>query len=320
MITIRRVGWIAVQDSLRQVGWWFVVVLALGALRFAARARAWMACVSAITAAGAHSANSPALSTPALSTQHFWKATLASDALGNLTPLGFLASEPAKILFVRNRLSTVTAIVSVAAENAFYMASVVVMLTAGAAVFIALTDVPAQLRSGVQAVFAGAVLAVIAAFVIARRRPAVLSRLARLLTRATGRAQASAEQLEQVESHFYGVLAWPATRLLRVIGWEGLFHVAAVAEVYLVLGLLPGGDDISLSQAFVLETTGRLIAVVFKMVPYRVGVDEAGGALVAGALLLNPAAGVTLALVRRIRIFFWNAVGLAFIARTDTSS
>jgi len=36
--------------------------------------------------------------------------------------------------------------------------------------------------------------------------------------------------------------------------------------------------------------------------------------------LLNPAAGVTLALVRRIRIFFWNAVGLAFLARTDTST
>ena len=59
-----------------------------------------------------------------------------------------------------------------------------------------------------------------------------------------------------------------------------------------------------------LETTGRLIVVVFKFVPYRLGVDEAGTALVARALTLDPSAGVILALVRRIRILIWNGVGL----------
>ena len=67
-------------------------------------------------------------------------------------------------------------------------------------------------------------------------------------------------------------------------------------------------------DAFVLETTGRLIVVAFKFVPYRLGVDEAGTALVARALALDPTVGVTLALVRRMRILIWNGIGLFLLA------
>jgi hypothetical protein len=100
--------------------------------------------------------------------------------------------------------------------------------------------------------------------------------------------------------------------MARVLFWEALFHIGAVAEVFIVLRVVSSGA--SLAQAFILETTGRLIVVVFKFVPYRLGVDEAGAALVARALALDPTAGVTLALVRRIRILVWNGVGLLFLA------
>ena len=82
----------------------------------------------------------------------------------------------------------------------------------------------------------------------------------------------------------------------------------------MILRVLPGGGTVTLLEAFVLETAGRLIVVAFKFVPYRLGVDEAGTALVARALALDPAAGVTLALVRRVRILFWNAAGLMLLA------
>jgi hypothetical protein len=57
-------------------------------------------------------------------------------------------------------------------------------------------------------------------------------------------------------------------------------------------------------------------------VPYRLGVDEAGSAVVARALAMDPTIGVALAMVRRLRILFWNAIGLAVLAarRDDTAS
>ena len=111
------------------------------------------------------------------------------------------------------------------------------------------------------------------------------------------------------------MLRWPAGRIAHACLWEAAFHAAAVAEVFLVLRVLSPGRPPSLIDAFVLETTGRLIVVAFKVIPYRLGVDEAGTALVARALMLDPALGVALALLRRVRILFWNAIGLVLLAR-----
>jgi len=138
--------------------------------------------------------------------------------------------------------------------------------------------------------------------------------VARVLAGMTGRKATSHDRLREIEVHFYALLTWPAARIARVFFWHALFHIGAVTEVFLVLRLVSSGA--TLLQAFVLETTGRLIVVVFKFVPYRLGIDEAGTALVARALTLDASAGVTLALVRRIRILTWNAVGLVLLTVT----
>ena len=56
------------------------------------------------------------------------------------------------------------------------------------------------------------------------------------------------------------------------------------------------------------------MTVAFKFVPFRIGVDEALSGRAAPMLAVNPAAGVALAVVRKVRNLFWSAVGLAIIA------
>ena len=161
VVTVRRVGWSEVQAGLNQVGWWFAAVVSLGGIRFMARARAWMSCVAALES---HSPQSGHPSPGAvLRTRDFLAAVLAGDALGNLTPLGLLASEPAKVLMMRVRLSTTRAITSVAVENAFYIASVVAMLAAGAIVFLGRSSLPDNLRVAGQAILAGSLVVMAAA-------------------------------------------------------------------------------------------------------------------------------------------------------------
>lgn len=309
-ITVRQVGWTAVIDGVRSVGAWFLAIVALGGVRFAARARSWMACTEAT--AGTAPDGTPA---GRLDFVHAAGAVIAADALGNLTPLGLLASEPAKVLLVRRRLSTVAGISSVATDNAFYTLSVLVMFIAGAIAFVRLAAVPAPLALAADAIAVGAVVAILLAIWIGRQRPALLSWLASRAIRLTGRGAAVEDRLRDIELQFYGVLQWPVERLLRIGGWQALFHVAAVAEVFLVLRCLPGSAHASLLDAFVLEATGRLVTVAFKFVPYRLGVDEAGAALVARTLGFDPTVGVALALVRRLRIIAWNILGVAVLAR-----
>jgi hypothetical protein len=209
---------------------------------------------------------------------------------------------------------TVEAVSSVAAENAFYMTTVLMMIGAGALTFFSVADLPPALKLGAQAVVGLVMAGGVTGLWIMRRQPAILSQVARFIAHWTGRGTTAPDRLREIEVHFYAVLTWPWTRIAHVALWEAAFHVAAVAEVFLVLRLLPMGQEVTLLQAFVLETAGRLIVVAFKFVPYRLGVDEAGSAMIARALALDPTLGVALALVRRLRVLFWNALGLGLLA------
>jgi hypothetical protein len=62
----------------------------------------------------------------------------------------------------------------------------------------------------------------------------------------------------------------------------------------------------------------RLTIVLFKFVPFRLGVDEAASGAIAPWVAVAPAAGVTLAVVRKARTLFWSAIGLLLIGTHPT--
>jgi hypothetical protein len=298
VLTVRRVGgWPAIVQGIASVGWWFVAVVFLGAFRMVCRTRAWMICAN----------------DPQLKFSDAFSAWLVSDAMGNLTPLGLLASEPTKVLMVRAKISTVTSIASVTIENIFYTASVLVVLLSGTWLFLQLTNVPPGLEQLAELIILAVAIAAVIGVWAARSRPAVLSKFAPLISKIAGQAHAPGDAIRDVEQQIYAVPQWPLFRIARVVMWEVAFHIAAIAEVWLVVSLLI--PDITIGEVFLLESAGRFVTVAFKFVPYRLGIDEVGSGAVAAALGLPPATGVTLALVRRLRIIVLNAIGLIRLVR-----
>jgi hypothetical protein len=106
-------------------------------------------------------------------------------------------------------------------------------------------------------------------------------------------------------------------RAWRLVVLEAAFQLFAVAEVYLTLALI-APQHVSWSSALVLETVSRAVTILFKMLPMRLGVDEAGAAVVADRLGLGSATGITLALVRRMRSLCWSAVGILLVVSRST--
>ena len=298
VVTVQRAGGSsAVAGGVASIGWWFAAVVALGAFRMVCRTYAWIA----------------AAQDPNLRFADAFNAWIVSDAIGNLTPLGVLASEPTKILMIRRKISTVTSVASVTIENAFYTASVLLVLLSGTWLFLQRAAVPPELeRVSEVIIVVVAIIAVGGAWAV-RTRPAVISRLAPFVTKLAGKADAPAEAIREVEARIYAVPQWPIGRIAHVALWEVAFHIAAVAEVWVVLRLLV--PDITIAETFLLESAGRFVTVAFKFVPYRLGIDEAGSGAVAAVLGMPPAVGVTLALVRRIRIIVLNAIGLLILIR-----
>jgi hypothetical protein len=121
-------------------------------------------------------------------------------------------------------------------------------------------------------------------------------------------------KLQTLEDRVYTFARRHPSRPLPILLLEFCYHAAGVAETYLTVAmLLPGGTLPTVLGAFLLESLNRLINVVFKFVPMRLGVDEAGTGLLTQVLHGTPALGVTLALVRKARMLVWTGVGVAFL-------
>jgi len=286
---VRRTGVSEIFEGIQRVGWGLLIVLALAGMRFAIRAACWRLCMP--------------VSTP-LTFGHALSAFLAGDAVGSVTPLGLLASEPTKVLLTRHHLATGESVASLAIENLIYTASVVAMVAIGLAVVLATVPLTAPWRLEIGAALAGLVAA---------------GGVALWLLRGTwddsrGARPRWRERLAAVRLAVVGFSALHPTRLWRAFALDLLFHALAVLEIYLTLQWLLGELSPTLAQAVVFEALNRVITVAFKFVPFRIGVDEALSGALAPMLALNPAAGVSLAVVRKVRSLFWAGIGLGIVA------
>jgi hypothetical protein len=88
-------------------------------------------------------------------------------------------------------------------------------------------------------------------------------------------------------------------------------HGLLVLEAYVLLGAL--GAAPTLQTSFIFEAVTKLVNTAGLLVPARVGVSEAGSALLASALGFAASHGLSLALMRRVRALIWSAVGLALL-------
>lgn len=300
VLMLQRVGIADVRTGLASVGWWFLAVLGLGGLRFTARAQAWRACL------GSQAERLPLAAA--------FRTVLAADAMGNATPLGPFASEPAKVALTRSRVSAAAAVASVAVDNFFYGISALLMVFAGAVLLISQPVLPQTFSVAAQVIVAGVIVALLAVALLVWRGQRWLTRVAGAADALGGRLHIPPDTILEARRRVAEVFSWTGRRLARVAGWQGLFHALAVTEVAMLLRVLPGAESASLLDAFLFESTGRFVVIAFKFIPLRLGVDEAGSALVAQVLGLDPTIGVTLALVRKLRIICWNAVGALLLA------
>lgn len=276
----------------------FAAILALSFLRYMVRSVAW---VTLITPPPGHTAV-PLRSAIA--------ATIGGDALGNLSFLSLLVSEPAKALYLTKYVPAEEALGALAAENFFYSVSVALVICAGTLTLLATFVLPVewQTASWIALGLMGLVLA--GAVWLAWKRPGLATRFgasdAHLLGRVIGR-------IGTLERIAYRGLRTSPRHVTIVVACQVMFHVFSIIESWLTLYLLTGSSQ--WLNAFLFDTVNRVINVVFRAVPLRVGVDEFSASGLAELIGLTTATGLTMALVRRVRVLTWVAVGLVIAGR-----
>src|SRR5438552_9072550 len=286
--SIKTLGLPRIQDAFVRIGWGFGAILLLSGAREAVRTLAWTRTIEGPVR---------------LSFRDAFRARLAGEAFNTLLPMGMLVGEPMKAEHVGHRLPFAAALSALAIEFAFYGVSLVLLFSlavvtlcpSSAVLFIpvmALMAVPfvwnRNRRSGIVEPMGGS------------REP-----LANVITRAL-------QKLRRLVDPMLRFAFLNPGRAWRLVVLEAAFQLFAVAEVYVTLALITP-QHVAWSSALVLETVSRALTIMFKMLPMRLGVDEAGAAVFADRLGLGSATGITLALVRRMRLLFWSAVGILFV-------
>jgi hypothetical protein len=244
-----------------------------------------------------------------------FRAYLTGDALGNIVPLGIVVSEPAKAALVRDRVPLVAGLSAIAVENIFYSLSVALFVFGGAAALLLSFPLTKTLRWTSFGILGGVAVVVLLFAVMLRGQWRFLSgALERIYARGIGRRllETRRERVRSLEDRVYGFYERRRALFLPILLLEGCFHLLGVAEVYVTLYFISDVPPTLLS-AFVLESVNRVITVVFKFVPMRVGVDEAGTGLITNVLKFGTATGVTLAIIRKARVLVWTGIGIAFL-------
>ena len=275
--------------QLRQIGFGFLVVLALSAIRMAVRAKAWSLCVE---------------DTERFTFGQAFKAYVTGDAVGNVLPLGPLASEGTKALLIRRNIATSAAFSSVVLENIFYSISVAIMVMVGTLAFLLGYQPTNAALTITLALGAVAIVSVVAVWWLMRSEPRLLSRFLKH------------DAVRDAEDRVFRFAETRKKRIGQILLLQFAFHVTAVLEIYFLLRLLVGHTERTLLMAIVLGTVERLIMIAFKFVPLRLGVDHAGSGSIAATHRARHPVGVTIATVRTARNLFWAAVGLAMLARS----
>ncbi len=307
---IRQTGLEEIGARVRQLGAGFLLILAISAFRYLTRSLSWLRCMNP--------------EERGIGFWTLWRARLAGEAIGDLTA-GPLVAEPLKVIVLGDKVSMTSRVSSLTVENITYTVSSCVMVMAGVIALLTSFGLAGSLRMAMLASLAAVIVVIVASVIVIGRRWKLGSGIATLLARMLISDKAKLANIEskivhlaELEEYIFDFFAKRPMDFFLVILCQMSFHLAGVTEIFVTMKLI--GADLSFATAFLMESVNRALNIAFVFVPAMVGVDELGTRELAKVLGFAGTDGVALAIIRKIRMFCWIAIGLIFLLSNQRSN
>jgi hypothetical protein len=237
---------------------------------------------------------------------------LAAVSVNAATPFLGVGGEPVRLLWLPPPARKPGVAALVVDRSAFLGASAL-FLAAGSVVAATRLHLP---PAGLWALVGLALLALGLAAVLYRLQSAgggVTAPLARIAGWfARHRAQRLAEEAREIDSRIRLLHTHEPGRFAAAIGLHLAGRLFTIAEVLVASHLL--GFHLGAGGALIFASVPLAVDLAFSMIPSQIGVHEGSAALLAVALGLDPAAGVALAFVQRLRQVVFVSLGFALLA------
>lgn len=283
-----------------------VVVLSIHFVKILVRAYAWKLCVHAPYS---------------LSMRDTLPAVVIGEAMSSTIPLGILASGTAKAIAVRNRIPLVAGLSSVATENLFYSLATSIFLIIGGLVLLNGFAIAQNIALAINLLISVVLTLIVLGFLMVIRQWHFASFICNWIYEKgflTSIMENGRHHVRRFEDLIYGFYRHYPKRFLPICLLESGYFLIGITEVWFILSRLTDSFP-NVISAFLLESVSRLITVIFKLIPFVIGVDEAGARIIADTVAIAAGTAVTLAIIRKGRIIFWTAIGWLFIIKRELS-
>lgn len=291
---LRRAGVNTVVEAMRVMGKAFLVILILSGLRQCLRTVAWRLCLDR--------------GVPSSTFWNLLSLRLIGESATDLSPAGPFLGETVRAWAAARTMPATVGVASVVIEDTAYSLGTALFVLAGSVPLIA--PVMSGRSLGIGSVSILLILVVILA-ILSQQSDAFGSFILHLKQTTHGQkfvaryGHAFSDWTARIQGFFQN----RKKLLLSVLCMEILTNLISLAETYLILNVTTA--HASLVSAYLVESANRCAQLVSWFVPFGLGVDEATTTATLRSLGHTLREGVSAAVVRKIRVVFWDLVGLA---------
>ncbi len=244
-----------------------------------------------------------------------WKIRMVGEAFNDILPLGSFGGEPVKAMLAMRTLDlgphAVTA--SLVLARTINTLALVLFLVFGFVLVLQANALPPSVK-WLSGAGLGLLLIGVAGLVAVQRLQLTSAVSTRLFgCSLAARLQRALGHIREVDGRLVRFYRHRQPQFFCAIVFSLLNWALGAAEAYLTLTLL--GQSITYFDAWIIESAAQLVRAGAFFVPAAIGVQEGAYVFITGLLLGRPDAGLTMALVRRLRQILWIGWGLViFVA------
>lgn len=294
-VLVRKVGLSSIVGTFRAAGWQIAWVMILPVSWYFLQSLAWYR----ILKDDDHDA----------SLWDVFLAKITGEAVNTITPVSIAGGDPYRIYLLQKKASKTASTSSVVVDRTVHTVAVFLLLVLG--LVLAWWELPLPESWNFALPVALAVfLAFLALLVRAQKRGAFLG-LSRVLQRL-GIAKIRLKELDSkfatLDAHVGAFYGKHKLHFFEILGLHFSSRLLGAVEIWIIARVMH--LPVTFDQSVLLASFTILVNMAFVFIPGSMGVMEGGYGAIFYLMNLDPAYGVAIQLVRRLRTFFWIFLGL----------
>lgn len=243
---------------------------------------------------------------------HVFLTKITGEAINTITPVSFFGGDPFRIYLLQKKVSKTNSAASVVIDRTMYMLGVCLLLLVTLIMAWLYLPLPGLWRI----LFPLFIVIFFTAFVFLvffqkKGMFGLLSRLVQKIGVQRERLQDISDKIDKLDRQISSFYKKNKAHFFEIMFLHFVGRCLGAVEIFLIVNLL--NLSIPFVHCFFMASLTILINMAFVFIPGSMGVMEGGYGALFYLLKLNPAYGVIIQLIRRIRAFFWIGVGLLII-------